>query len=61
MGFQGLAAGVAHMHSKGVVDQDLHAGNVLLSQDGQSLIKTDLGSAVWAETHGQPTFLRRCL
>ena len=49
------------MHSKGVVDQDLHAGNVLLSRDGQSLVKTDLGSAVWAETDGQRTFLIRCL
>jgi tRNA A-37 threonylcarbamoyl transferase component Bud32 len=51
---------MAHMHSKGVVDQDFHAGNVLLSQDGQTLIKTDLGSAAWTETDGQPTFLDRC-
>ncbi|KAL0051798.1 hypothetical protein WJX82_002306 [Trebouxia sp. C0006] len=60
VGFQGLAAGMAHMHSKGVVDQDFHAGNVLLSQDGQTLVKTDLGSAAWTETDGQPTFLDRC-
>jgi len=58
---QGLASGIAYMHHLNMVDQDLHAGNVLLSQDGQALIKTDLGSAVWSETDGQPTFLRRCL
>ena len=51
---------MAHMHSKGVVDQDSHAGNVLLSQNGQTLVKTDLGSAAWTETDGQPTFLSRC-
>ncbi len=48
------------MHSKGVVNQNFHAGNVLLSQDGQTLIKTDLGKAAWTETDGQPTFLDRC-
>ncbi|KAL0051754.1 hypothetical protein WJX82_001591 [Trebouxia sp. C0006] len=60
IGFQGLAAGMAHMHSKGVVNQNFHAGNVLLSQDGQTLIKTDLGKAAWTETDGQPTFLSDC-
>ena len=55
MGFQGLAAAMAHIHSKGLVDQDWNSGNVLLSLDGASFVKVDLGSAVEVQTAGQPT------
>ena len=61
VGFQGLAAGVAHMHDLGIVDQDLHAGNVLYSADGQTLVKADLGSAAYALIDGQPNKLKRCM
>lgn len=58
---QGLAAGMAHMHAKGIVDQDLHAGNVLLSPDGRHRVKTALGSPMYAELHGQPTMIPCCM
>ena len=61
VGFQGLAAGISYMHSRGLVDQDLHAGNVLQSADGQSLVKADLGNAAWAEVNGQPNKLHCCM
>ncbi len=61
VGFHGLTAGIAHIHNKGLVDQDLHAGNVLLSGDGCSLVKADLGSAVWISTNGRPTVLECCM
>lgn len=43
VGFQGLAAGISYMHARGLVDQDLHTRNVLLSADGQAFVKVDLG------------------
>ena len=61
VGFQGRAAGLAHMHSKGLVDQDLHSGNVLQSLDGCTSVKADLGSAVWVEVDGQPNKLQYCM
>ena len=59
MGFQGLAAGVAHMHEQGIVDQDLHAGNVLYSADGQTLVKADLGRTACIQVDGRPNKLKR--
>lgn len=57
VGFQGLSAGVAYMHRKGFVDQDLHSGNILLSLDGSALVKADLGNAVLREIDGRPNWL----
>ena len=57
VGFQGLAAGLAHMHAKGIVDQDIHAANVLCSLDNGTWVKADLGSAVWAQQDGKPSKL----
>ncbi|KAL3148088.1 Serine/threonine-protein kinase stk11 [Trebouxia sp. C0009 RCD-2024] len=54
VGFHSVAAGLAHMHSKGLVDQDLHAGNVLQTLDGSGWVKADLGNAVPLELYGQP-------
>ena len=39
VGFQRLASGLAHMHRKGMVDQDLSAGNILLTLDGSAFVK----------------------
>ena len=39
VGFQGLASALAHMHDRGLVDQDLSAGNVLLTLDGSAFVK----------------------
>ena len=55
VGFQGLAAGLAHMHAKGMVDQAIHAANVLCSLDNATWVKADLGSAVWAPQDGKPS------
>ena len=61
VGFQGLFAGVAHMHRQGLVDQDLHAGNILLSPDRSALIKADLGNAVPKEVEGCPNWQGRIM
>ena len=61
VGFAGMFAGVAYMHSKGIVDQDLHPGNILLSLDASTLVKADLGAAVPAELDGRPTWLGRIM
>ena len=54
MGFQGLASGLAHIHSKGIVDQDLNEGNVLQTLDGSAWVKVDLGNAVEEKIQGRP-------
>ena len=61
MGFQALAAGMAAIHSKGLVDQDVHAGNVLLSSDGCTWVKADLGNAVWTRFGEMPAPEDICL
>ena len=61
MGLQGLAAGLAHIHSKGLGDQDLFAGNVLQKLDGSAWVKTDLGNAVLAELGGRPNQIHWCM
>ncbi|KAL3140831.1 Suppressor of Sensor Kinase (SLN1) [Trebouxia sp. C0010 RCD-2024] len=61
VGFQGLFAGVAYMHKKGLVDQDLHPGNILLSSDQSALVKADLGSAEPKEVEGRPNWLGRIM
>ena len=61
VGFQGVAAGLAHIHSKGIVHQDIHSGNVLQSLDGCSWTVADLGSAVWAEVKDQPRRIAHCM
>ena len=60
VGFHGLAAGLAHIHSNGVVDQDFHAGNVMISLDGKACVKADLGSAHFQEEDGFVTELTYC-
>jgi len=44
------------MHSKGIVDQDIHMKNLLVSLDGKLWVKTDLGNAAWClqQTPEQP-------
>lgn len=61
VGFQGLAAGISHMHAKGLVDQDLHTRNVLQSTDGQAFVKVDLGNAAWVEINGRPNKIKHCM
>ena len=57
VGFHGVAAAVAHMHRKGIVDQDLHMGNILLNLGGTAMVKADLGNAVPKEVDGRPNWL----
>lgn len=40
-----IAAGLGHLHSNAIVDQDIHPGNILCSLDGKTWKKADLGSA----------------
>lgn len=47
VGWQGIFAGLAHMHYKGIVDQDIHLGNLLVSLDSKRWVKVDLGNAAW--------------
>ena len=61
VGFQGLAAGLAHIHSKGLVDQDLFPGNVLLKLDGSAWVKADLGNAASVELDGKPNLVHCCM
>ncbi len=49
VGWHGLAAGFTHMHSKGIVDQDIHLDNLLESVDRRSWVKTDMGNATWVK------------
>lgn len=43
---QQVAAALAQMHQRYLVHQDLHAANVLLTQDGSACKISDLGT-VW--------------
>ena len=52
MGFQGVAAGLGHIHSGGLMD--LFAGNVMQTLNGPAWVKADLGNAVPLELDGQP-------
>ena len=61
VGFQGLCAGLAYMHKKGLVDQDLHPGNILISSDETALVKADLGSARPEEVEGRSNQLGRIM
>ena len=61
MGFQGVAAGLAHIHRGGLVDQDLFAGNVMQTLDGSAWVKADLGNAVPLEVDGQPNKIHRSM
>ncbi len=61
VGLQGLSAGIAHMHANNIVDQDLHAGNVMESLDGSRWVKGDLGSAVYTSMNGVPNKLDICM
>ncbi|KAL3131435.1 hypothetical protein ABBQ38_007747 [Trebouxia sp. C0009 RCD-2024] len=54
VGFYGVACALAHMHSKGLVDPDLAPENVMLSQNGTTWVKADLGTAAWMECDGRP-------
>lgn len=53
LGFYQLAAGLDALHSKDIVSQDVHCGNVLLSQDGRTWKLADLGSGTRAKMNGQ--------
>ena len=61
MGFHSVAAGLAHIHSKGWVDQDLFAGNVMQTLDGSTWVKADLGNAEPVEEYGKPNQVDQCL
>ncbi len=45
LGFYQLASGLEHMHGRGIADQDVHRGNVLISFNDSVWKKADLGSA----------------
>lgn len=51
-----MASALQWMHKKGLVHQDLHAGNVLQSRDGQQWKLVDFGIAAWShQPDGSPT------
>lgn len=54
---QQVAGALAHMHSKKLVHQDLHVGNLLLSLDGSAFKIADLGSARYCEIDDEPNWL----
>lgn len=54
---QQLAAALAQMHQHYLVHQDLHAANILLTQDGSACKISDLGSAQYRVIDGQPNCL----
>lgn len=60
VGFQGVAAGLAHIHSRGMVDQDVQEGNVLETLDGKAWVKADLGNAALLQQDGCPTKVLDC-
>ena len=45
MGFYEIASALNHMHSRDIVDQDIHRGNILISGGKPIWKKGDLGSA----------------
>ena len=57
----GLASALAHMHSKGLVDQDLAPSNVMSSLDGSRWVKADLGNAAWSRIGGQAHRVGWCM
>lgn len=61
VGFYGVACALTHMHSKGLVDPDLAPENVLLSPNGATWVKADLGSAAWMECNGGPNMVDYCM
>ena len=61
VGFQGVASGLAYIHSKGMVDQDLHSNNILQKLDGSAWVKIDLGNAVDVEVGGCPNKLSKSM
>lgn len=61
IGFQGLAAGLSHIHSKGFVDQDLFPGNVLQTADGSACVKADFGNAAALMVNDRPNKIRWCM
>ena len=61
VGCYGVACALAHMHSKGLIDPDLAPENVMLSQDGTTWVKADLGTAAWMEYDGRPRKIDWCM
>lgn len=59
VGWQGVFAGLHHMHAKGIVDQDIHLDNLLQSLDGKQWVKADLGNAAFCRI--QPQNDPKCL
>ena len=51
--FSRVAAGLEALHAKGIVDQDLHPGNILRSLDGTSWKKADLGNSARTRVNGK--------
>ena len=45
------------MHSKGVVDQDIHLGNMLCTADERVWKKSDLGNCARTTLNGQPNVI----
>ena len=61
VGLQGVAAGLAHIHRLGIVDQDLFAGNIMVKLDGSAWVKADLGNAALVTVDSHPNKLDHCL
>lgn len=55
--FADLAAGLAALHRKDIVDQDIHMGNILCSQDGTMWKKADLGNSARTKIDGKPNII----
>ena len=51
--FADVAAGLDALHCKDVVDQDIHMGNILRSQDGSMWKKADLGNSARTKINGK--------
>ena len=52
-----VASALQHIHSQQLVHQDLHAGNVLTTLDGQAWQVADFGAASWTHCQGTPVRL----
>ena len=51
--FAHVAAGLEALHGKSIVDQDIHMGNILCSQDGTTWKKADLGYSARTKINGK--------
>lgn len=47
--------------ARGIVDQELYTGHILLNLSGSALVKADLGNAVLKEVDGRPNWLEKIM